>query len=924
MKYRFRNILLVTLVMCSQQWVTAQTKAASDTIEVARIEAVNVLYTSQDYNRFVGNMSVVKGDQLRTYPSLMIQEALAGRMPGLFMLQNNGNPGEDNFTSYVRGSIGGYITLVDGIERPLNPYDIEQIEEIRLLKDAVSKAMYGGRMSNGILMVTTKRGKNMKNEFHASVRRGIKMPTVLPEYLNAYDFATAYNQALSNDKISTGVYSQAALDAYRDGTRPLQYPNVDYYDEFLNTSMDITRVAAEYYGGNAATKYYVHGAYQNEGDYEKFATNPRGVSVFNLQGNLDSKFSDAITLHANFAGYAAYKQYPGELGGPILGTLSSRYPNAYPIFVRGDSAGGTATFRDNPYAHQVQRGYTEENYLRMQTDLSFDINLGKILKGLSWKPAYSFDFYHKQNRQKLNTVGIYSITAFNPDGTAAAYNTIQAPIKATAQTLADDDYGRRWGFINTISYRVTERKHAIDADLIYFISKNVYAGDLQDYKRQNLGLRANYTFDGKYTFEGAVNYVGSQSYTPDNRFKAFPALGVGWLLSKEKFVEALGFFDFLKLNASWGIMGDGNIAPNQWRESWTRVGNYSFNTSSISPTSQLNQVGNAELDWPKQRQIDLSLEATMFKMLSWKFSYFEYLQTDLLSKKENLVPGILGGPAFLPFTNYGEQGLKGIEAEVSYAGKFGAFSYQVGGHFTYGKSERILIDETPDPAFTQQGTPEDAIYGYKAVGTYSQQDIDQIKAGASSLPSLSFIDNASLRVGNIIYQDLNGDKIIDRYDRVIIGNNSPRIMYGADFKFGFKGIELYAQFMGFSNYKSLLNNPFYQVNSTRKYSTVVNDGLPNGKAHPQLTTGTGANDFQTSDYWIVDNSFLKLQNVALSYTLPSKWLSKIKSQDVRFFLYGTDLLTFSKIDKTDPESLNAGISDFPLFKTFAAGITVTF
>lgn len=924
MKYKMKYILPVLLVVFAQFTIHAQTIKQSDTSSVKKPVQINGLYGMQDYNRFVGNSSVVKGEDLKSYPSMMVLEALEGRLPGFFLMQNNGNPGEDNFTGYVRGSVGGYVTLVDGVERPLNNYDIEQIEEIRLLKDPVSKALYGGRMTNGILMVTTKRGKMMKSEFHVGVQRGVKMPTVLPKYLNAYDFATNYNKALANDNITTGVYSQAALDAYQNHTNNYQYPDVDFYGQFLNSSMDLTRLNTEYYGGNDKTNFYVHGAYQKEGGFEAYGNKSRQMQTFNLQGNLDSKFSDAITLHTNFSAYKGSKQYPGALGSVILGTLSSRYPNAYPILVAPDSAGGTASFKDNPYAQQVQSGFTLENYLRMQTDLGFDVKLDKILKGLSFHPAYSFDIYHRQNLQKLNTVGIYSIASYGLDGRPATFTTLQTPVKATSQSLGTDNYTRTWAFTGSMAYQREFGKHAVDVDMVYFISKIVTGGSLQDYKRQNLGLRANYTYAGKYTVEGVLNYCGSQSFAPGKRFEYFPALGAGWLISEEKFLKNNKIFDFLKLNASWGIMGDGNIDINQWRESWGATATYGFNTSSTAVTTQLNQVSNPMLDWPKQRETDISLEAKMFKRIGWKFSYFDYLQYDWLSKGSNVTPAINGGVNFLPWSNFGKTGLTGVEAELSYGGRVGKVTYQVSTNFTYSKSKKVLIDELPDPNFKTQGTPWDAIWGYQAAGTYTQDEINQIIAGTSTLPLPSYMDPKALKAGNIKYADLNGDKVIDKYDTRIIGNNAPRIMYGANLKAGYKGFDLFVNLVGYGQYKRQLNSSYYQVFSTRKYSNVILTGLPNGNPYPLLTTGSGTNDFQTSNYWIVKGGYLKVQNVSLSYSLPKKLTDKMRMSDMKLFVYGTDLFTISKIKDSDPESITAGLADYPLFRTVAFGLNVTF
>jgi TonB-dependent starch-binding outer membrane protein SusC len=929
MKYKIKHILPVLLVVFGPIVLKAQSTELKDSIKIEKEKKVNVLYGSQKYDRFVGNMDAVTGDKLKNYPAMMVQEALAGQLPGVFMMQNNGNPGEDNFTSYIRGSVGGFIILVDGVERPLNPYDIEQIDEIRVLKDPVSKALYGGRISNGIIMVTTKRGKTMKSEFHAGVQRGVKMPTSLPSYLNSYDFATYYNQALANDKITTGVYDQNALDAYKNHTNPYQYPDVDYYGQFLNKSMDLTKISTEYYGGNESTKFYVHGGYQNEGSFEAYGSKPRQMQAYNLQGNLDSKFSEAIMLHANFTGYIAQKQYPGMYtsSSTLFNTLSSRYPNSYPIFVNAhDSVGGTSTYKDNPYGGEAQSGYIVENHFRMQLDLGLDVKLDKLLPGLSYKPNFSFDIYHKQNLQKINTVGIYSIASFNPDGEPLTFNTIQAKNLATSQSLGISAYSRNWGFTNTLSYQKEIGKHAIDADVVYYISRLLTAGILQDYKRENLGMRLNYNYAGKYTLEGVLNYCGSQNFAPDRRFKTYPALGAGWLISKEGFMKGLSFVDFLKINASWGVMGDGytNNTADLWVEKWGAGTAYAFNTSVTGPTTTLNQVNSLNFNWPDQRETDISLEAVLFKNLSWKVSYFDYLQRGLLSNGVNIIPLIVGGGSFLPQTNFGKTGMRGIEAELSYKGKAGDFRYQIGTHLTISKSNLINVNELPDPNFSTVGTPADAVWGFQAIGKYTQADVDKIVAGTSTMALPAYMDPKALRAGNIIYKDVNNDKVLNKYDSKIIGNNTPRMLYGGDIKLSYKGFDLYAMVLGFGQYNRYLGNSFYQIYSTSKYSTVVVDGLPNGNPQPLLTTGSSPNDFQSSDYWVVNGGYLKLQNVSLSYTLPKSVTKALKMSDMKLFLYGTDLLTFSKIKDSDPEAKTAGLTDYPLFSTYALGVSISF
>jgi len=924
MKFKIKYLFIACFIMTSATTLKAQIVNSTDTVNKADKD-VNVLFRTQKYSNFVGNMSVVKGDNLTTHPAIMVNEALAGQLPGVFMRQNSGAPGSDNFTISVRGNIGGYIVLVDGVERSLSQYDTEQIEDIKVLKDPVSKALYGGRMCNGIIMVTTKRGKNAKNELKFNIHRGLKQPTRLPGYLNSYDFATKYNEAIYNDGITTGKYTQAQLSGFKNHSNPYQYPDVNYYDEFLNKFMDITRVSTEYTGGTDKTKYYVHGSYQNEGGLEKYGNKKTGIDVFNLQGNIDTQFSDKVLLHSSIGSYVSTKIYPS---GFNFSTLSSRYPNAYPIFAHGDSLGGTNSYVDNPYAAQAKSGYVQENHLRVRGDLGLEFKLDDFIEGLSIKPTYSFDTYHKQNLTKINRPAIYSINSFDVNGNPVKLNTIQTEQLATTQSFGDDDYINSWMFTNTVSYDRKFGAHSINTDLVYYISNASNAGDKYDYKRQNLGLRTNYSFLNKYTLEGVVNYVGSQSYPTNNKFKLFPAIGAGWLLSKEDFIKKISEIDYLKLNASWGLMGDGNIAANLWRQTWISGPNYYFNTSSSSVTTQLNNVQNLTLNWPVQQQIDLSLEMNLFKSIYAKLSYFDYVQSGLLSRGANTVLGIVGGisglTSFNPYVNYEKNKMNGVEAEFGYEKRFKDFSIKVGTHFTYSQTKRLVVDEATDPNFSYVGTAMNAIWGYRFAGYYSQTEIDQLQAGSSSLPQPSFVDSKSLKVGNLKYADINGDGTIDKYDMQAVGNSSPDLMYGGDLNIGYKGFNIYVMLLGYSKYNYQLNNSYYQIYSTRKYSNVLVNGLPNGNPHPLLTTSAGTNDFQTSDYWIVNGSFLKIKDLALSYSFPKNITKSLHMKDLKLTLYGSNLYTISRVKDSDPESINAGINDFPLFSTYSMGISIIF
>lgn len=926
-KYKVQAILVAIIIL-----LPALVKAQESGMEPDSAKTISVLNGERTWDRFVGNVNSVTATELGQYPAIDAREALAGKIPGLFVLQNNGDIGidntvaeDDNFNMFIRGSLGDYIVIVDGFERPFANIPIEQIKDIKVFKDPVTKSMYGGRISNGVIMITTKRGVKGKKEFHAKVQRGIKLPTKLPEYLNAADFATSYNEAVKNDNNGTlpdGLgYTDEQIEGYRSQSNPYLYPDVDYYDEFLNKSMDITRFSAEYFGGNNRTQYYFQTGIQNEGGLEKYGSHPTSATKYNLKANLDADFSDYIGVIADFGGYLGERDYPGNFD---ISTLSKRYPNAYPILLGADSAGGTSTFKDNPYAAQALSGFVKETYIQMQTNLGFEFKLDKVVDGLSVKPYFSFDIYHQQNLNKKNTVGIYEITDFDEQGNPAQIAERQQEKLATAQTIGTDNYIRRWAFNTLASWDKQIGDHAVTTDALFLISQETMARRFDDYKRENITLRSNYSYKGKYNVEGTLNYSGSDSYAKENRFKIFPALGFGWILSKESFLNSESV-DFLRLNATWGVMGNGDVRTRLWYESWSQPTSYRYNVTSSRRLdgSHFTLIPNPEIDWPTLREIDINLEARLMKNIAIKASYFNYRNKGTVSQAENVKPGIIGGKDNLPFQNFGENSLSGVEFELGYQYVSGDWTFGALGHMTMSKSKKIVVNEIPDPLYTTVGDATDDIRGYEAIGFYTQADIDAAIAGTGPIPT--YMSPKDLVVGNIKYADLNTDGFIDKYDRVVVGNETPRLMYGLNLNVGYKGFKLYASFLGYGKYNSLLReSSIYHAYTNRKYSTIVKDGLPNGNRHPVLTTGTATNDAQRSSYWIANNSFLKLKNLSLSYSLPDQWANAVRLGDITVYVYGSNVLTISKIKDSDPESLKAGIDAYPLFSTYAAGLSISF
>ena len=946
----FFSFVLQAQEVQKEQEVQDEIKETSALVQAE--DEVNILFGTQKYRRFVGNASAVKSEDLQKYPAMLVMESLTGRLPGVFIQQLNGVPGgipnynfqsgqpgiHEDFNIYVRGNIGtvdnntntNYLILIDGVERNVTFYDLEQIEEIRVLKDPVSKAFFGGRMSNGVIMITTKTGDLSKRKgFRVNLQQGWKAPTRLPKYLNSYDFATRYNEASINDGLAPR-YSDEELQGYKAGNKPIQYPDVDFYGEILNNMMQITRANAEYTGGDQRTSYFVHGGFQTEGGLEKYGEHKTDNSMFNLQGNITSHYSEFITLTANVTGMYKMRDYPGD--GLNFNEFSQRRPNAYPIYADAEKTrfGGVSGMLANPMALTTIGGYTRENNIILNTDIGLEFKLDKLIEGLSIKPRYSYDAYHRQDLNKRNTAAIWAVSNFNDQGIPQTVNPLRVEQIATAQSRGLEVFQYRWSFNNLVSLERQFGKHELSADYQYYMSMQFFHIRANDYKRLNNALRLNYTYDKRYTVEGALVYAGSDRFVENNKFKAFPSFGAGWLLSEESFLKDAKWLNFLKLNASWGIIGDGDYYNFRWRQEWEWYDrNYTWSPGNSNAIVAISRIDNYALDWQKNRQIDVNLEAVVAEKISGKFTYFNFLQYDLINQMYEILPHPIGWSRYYPFQNYSQLALRGTEIELRYTETFNNLKLNVGGHLTYAKSERIKWDENPDPNYSTIGTPTDAIRGYRWDGYYTQAEIDQLKAGTSNLPLPTYMDYKGLKAGDIKYKDLNGEGKLDKYDYEIIGNSSPRMMYGIDvnLQYGTANIgkiELSLLISGMGAYKRYADNLYYRNFSTRKYSNVLIDGLPNGNPHPTLTTGSMTNDVQGSDYWIVNGGYMKLKNTVLAYSLPDRITQGWKMKDLKISLYGTNLLTFSQIKELDPESLNAGIDRWPLFKTFAIGLSANF
>ncbi|UCS94033.1 SusC/RagA family TonB-linked outer membrane protein [Echinicola marina] len=896
----------------------------------------HILYTpfdSTSERRSVGSYSVVKGEELESNPTLSLENALGGRLTGLWQWQGNMVPGwTSQNLSAVSPAWGGYVVIVDGVERPLDFLEPEIIESVQLLKDATFKSMYGGTQANGILLVKTKRGKVNRNGIRLNFQRGVHIPTRLPKYLNSYDYARYYNQALANDGFAP-LYTEADLSAYRTGNSPYLYPDVDYYDEFLNKSMDITRMSTQMTGGNKDARYFAHLGYQSNGGLEKYTEYPHSEDIVTLRTNVDLNLKDFITLNAGFNGALQMRKTPNVSAADIIQSLSTLRPNEFPIRIPAELAGvvnrefvlgGTAEKQNNPYGLLTGRGYSERKASYIQSDLGLNVDLGQWVKGLSIRPFVTFDIYNVETATKAQTFAVYE--PYMGEDDTINFQQWGEYSRQTGQSRSLAEVTRRFAVNFKSSYLRTFGEHSIKAYLNVFQSQLEVRNVHQNPRRQNFGTHLNYMYKNRYIAEIDVNTVGVNTFSPENRYGTFPAFGLGWILSEESFMKEVSFLDYLKLRGSYGILGstgqyaNGGFFADLYQDRWVSNGTYN-GIGGDNYRLTLDHTGNPDLSFQKSYELNAGFDALLFKestLLS--FGYFNHKHTGLFSTLDNMIPGVIGRNEALPYVNHNEVKVFGLEGQIEHSRRIGKLKVSVGGNVTYSVARNVKPNEANFPAEThagliRKGTEIGSIFGYQSVGTFTdQEDIDN--------SPLQLTGN--VRPGDLKYEDTNGDGVVDQRDQVVIGNSTPKLFYGVFLKLSYKGFNLDAYGMGNGMYKRLFDNSYYQIYGNRKYSAAVLTGLPNGNPHPQLSTILADNNFVNSSYWIGDGSYFKLRNVELGYTFSPDRISFLGLGGLKVFARGFNLLTLSKVKDMDPENIGAGIFNFPLATTITGGASISF
>ncbi len=942
---KYRIILPAFLVCMTLQGTAQETKDSIVWGSPRKYadERVQIGYhRTQSLSESAASVSTVYNETFNTRSAKNIGNSLFGHGLGLTTLQRTGRYSDYNPTFYIRGlqtlsSDSNPLVLVDGIERDIKDLTPEEVESVSVLKDAAAVALYGYKGIDGVINITTKRGKYNSREIKISYEHGFDWQIRKPKFVDAYTYANAVNEALLNDGYSSPRYSANELEAFKTGEYPYLYPNVDWIGETFRNVGSTNIYNVSFKGGGEKFRYYALGSLNtNQG----FVASPNvndGYSTQdqysrgNLRTNLDIDLTPNTKMKLNILGVLSESRQPGN-GANIWSDMIYRLPAAaFPVRLENNRWGGNTTWSGtmNPVAVSQAAAYTKYHERTLFADMTLDQNLSSILPGMGAVALLSYDnnAVYKEDHSKTFLYGSDVVTGWE-NGKPVISNT---PYVGGKESSMGDGSGvssfvRRFNMAATLYYdKQLNELHKLYGQLKWDYEYLNYKGVDQTWYRQNVSLYTHYSYKDKLFADLTLMASASNRLAPGHKWAFSPTVALAWVLSNEDFLRKnAAWIDFLKLRASFGVINSDRLpSSNYWEQTYGGGVAYPFDTNYSVGTSSwsLGRLASLSSTHEKAYKYNLGVDATLFGGLNLTFEGYYERRSDIWVSSSGKYSSVLGFTA--PYENGGVVDSWGVELGANYMKRLGEVELNVGGNFTFGRNK--IIDQQEEPRLydnlRRTNRPYGQIYGLEALGFFKdQEDID-------NSPRQLF---GVVKPGDIKYRDVNGDDKIDENDLTAIGYSDrvPEIYCSFHLGAEWRGLGVNAHFQGAENYSAVLNTPsmFYPLINDNTISQKYYDNrwTPDAEVakYPRLTTQDNANNFRTNTVWLADRSFLKLRSVEMYYKLPKSLLGKTRFIDrAKLYVRGIDLLCFDKIKVADPESYGAS---YPLTRSVFAGLSVEF
>jgi TonB-linked SusC/RagA family outer membrane protein len=914
-------------------------------------EVVVVGYGTQKKTTLTGAVATVKGADLVKSPEPNLSNSLAGRIPGLVALNSSGEPGYDGSTLLIRGQsttgdnsplvvIDGVANRLGGLER-LNPNDVESIS---VLKDA-SAAIYGAQAANGVILITTKKGKTGKPTVSYDYNEGFMQPTNLPKLADAPTYATILNEIAYYDSPTGGMsqlYSAAQIQKFRDGSDPINYPNTNWEKAVLKNVALQDKQDLSIRGGSDNVTYYVSlGNQYQDGLYKNGATNYKQNNVLS---NIDIKVNDKLRFGLDLGYRQEVRTTPADIGASsVFGQIYSLYPTIPAVYPNGLPSTGT-NGGQNPVVEVngalVGTLQGQNNIFNGTLTGSWDLPL----KGLSLDGFLAVDQQVNNSKQFskpwLTYQYVPSTNTYTPlqDGPSAPNLNQSTETIDLVTANIKLNYIRHFGLNNISAFvayeQSTDNDASFSASRLNFLSTDLpelsqggsaptdfgNSGSSTETSRQNIFGRINYDYAEKYLVEFQLRHDGSSIFGPGHRFGTFPGVSVGWRISQESWLKSATFIDNLKLRLSYGKLGNDKVGAYQYLDNFSySTGVFTTGNSQNATGINYNLLANPNITWEVSNKYNIGLDGTIFKNITFELNLFKEKRSNILAQRSSSIPGVTGiSTSQIPDENIGSVQNQGFDASVNYEKRFSDWSFNVGGNITYAKNKVLYLDEAPNTISYQKytGLPIGSQLLYQAIGIYkTQAQIDATPHIPNTIP------------GDLIYKDVNGDGQITASDEVRTNkSNVPEIVYGITAGAAYKNFDLSILFSGQADaVQYLLPDAGTVGNFPSSWAdNRWSPSNPNG-TYPRADDRAGvAFGNYRSTFWLRNTSFLRLKNLQLGYTFPHATISKLGINGLRIYASGFNLLTFTSLKDYDPEGNNETGYFYPQQKIYNIGVNVTF
>lgn len=956
-------------------------------------EVVVVGYTKQRKETMIGSVATITTKDLTQSPTANINNALAGRLPGLIVNQYaGGEPGVDQSELFIRGKATygnqSAIVIVDGIERDMSYLAPDEIETFTILKDASATAAYGIRGANGVIVITTKRGKAAeKATVNLKASIGINQPIGFPEYLGSADYATLYNEARLNDAKMTGadisslnLFSQQAIDNFRrakgDNSDGLGY-DWDYYDFAFKPGLQ-EDVSLSIRGGTDKVRYYVLANYFSQGGNYKYSNageydSQTKFTRYNFRSNIDININRYLSTRLDLGARITDRNAPGTTAGRLMTICATQPPylpilveeNAHPQneeYIQQNPRGmlyGDNIYRYNLLGELSRTGYLNEKNTYLNGSFAMNLDMEFLTKGLKAEVMFSYDASEgRWINRKLDTykdgyreypkyatfMPIEGSDAYMAGGhytgaykTGNKYDIDQTIGNGFSHNASD---GRTYIQARLDYNRLFSNRHEVTAMLLANRGNRTVNNELA-YHSQGITGRFAYYYNQKYLMEFNFGYNGSENFTPGKRYGFFPAGSIGWVVSEEEFMKKASWIDFLKVRASYGLVGSDNVSSRfPYLAFYGSGSGYDFGNNfgtNVGGTSEGN-LANANLTWEKARKLNVGIDfTTLNQRLALTIdAFYEYrfdIITDMNSDGIMGYPDIVGKDAALQ--NLGEVSNRGVDIELSWNDKIGKdFRYYIRPNLTFSRNRLEYKAEVARKNSWRKETGKRLYENFVYVFDHFVADQEE----ADRLNKIGYQPWGQLIPGDVVYKDLDRNGVIDDEDRTAMGNpRSPELMFGIPFGFQYKNFDFSVLLQGATKSSILLNGAavfdfpqFEQDKIGRVKKMHLDRWTPETAAtakYPALHYGTHDNNKNgNSSLFLYDASYLRLKNVEIGYNVSPKLLRKFHVQQARIYVQGLNLLTFDKLGDVDidPETKSGdGASWYPIQKVFNFGIDIT-